>query len=321
MKSFIDVHVHIAAFPDGNNGCFTSNAFQKGVLAKLVKWKLGLKGDTARALNNSYVERLLNDLRASQLVSKAVVLALDGVYDESGRLDENKTQMMIGNNYVREIVDQYPREFLFGASVNPQRRDALDELARVIDKGAKLIKVLPPSQVFNPLEKKYQPFYRLLATRKVPLLCHIGYEFSVKAGRQEWGFPDRLKLALDEGVNVIGAHACSSAIFFQGRFGKMLDELVACYPNFYMDLSATTLPNRASILYRLRGRTDLHHRLLFGTDYPLSAYATPFLGRLTLSEQWRLWRTKNIFDKQARLMEALGVRHDPSTTRRLLGVS
>lgn len=252
--------------------------FQKGLLVKLVKWKLGLKGELADSINQCYIDRLLKDLRESQFVGRAVILALDGVYDESGILDENKTHMLIGNEYVKELVDRHPDQFLFGASVNPQRRDALDELARVIEQGAKLIKVLPPSQVFDPLEKRYQAFYRLLAKKKIPLLCHIGYEFSVKAGRQEWGFPDRLKLALDEDVIVIGAHACSSAIFFQGRFRNMLDELVAHYPNFYMDLSATTLPNRASVLYYLKNKPEYANRLIFGTDYPLSAYTTPFLG-------------------------------------------
>lgn len=321
MKSLIDVHVHLAAFPDGKNGCCMSSQFQKGLLVKLVKWKLGLIGDTAEAINQSYVNRLLKNLKESQFVEKVVILALDGVYDQSGSLDENKTHMMVGNDCVKRLVDQYPGEFLFGASVNPQRRDALEELARVIEQGAKLIKVLPPSQVFDPMEKRYQDFYRLLAEKKVPLLCHIGYEFSVTAGRQEWGFPERLKFALDEGVIVIGAHACSSAVFFQGQFAKMLDELVSRYPNFYMDLSATTLPNRASVLYRLKNRPDVSSRLLFGTDYPLSAYATPFLGRLSIGDQWKLWRTKNIFDKQAGLLEALGIHHDPMLTRRLLKVA
>lgn len=321
QKNLIDVHVHLAAFPNETNGCFMSPEFQKGFLVKLVRWKLGLKGETADELNRSYVDRLLKDLNQSQFVQKAVLLALDGVYDGSGALDKNKTHMLIGNDYVKKLVDEHPAAFLFGASVNPQRRDALDELARVIEKGAKLIKVLPPSQVFDPQEKRYQPFYRLLAEKKVPLLCHIGYEFSVTAGRQEWGFPERLRFALDEGVTVIGAHACSSAVFFQGKFAVMLDELVSKYPNFYMDLSATTLPNRASVLYRLRKRPDVWGRLMFGTDYPLSAYATPFLGRISPLEQLKLWGTRNIFDKQAMTLAAMGIQHDSDLTRRLLRIN
>jgi predicted TIM-barrel fold metal-dependent hydrolase len=320
MKSLIDIHVHLAAFPNEKNGCYMSPRFRGGMLVKLVKWKLGLKGETADSINWSYIERLRRDLTESRFVGKAVILALDGVYDESGRLDENKTHMLIGNDYVKHLVDQYQEEFLFGASVNPQRRDALDELSRVIEGGAKLIKVLPPSQVFNPMDDRYRPYYKFLADKKIPLLCHIGYEFSVTAGKQEYGFPEGLRLALDEGVNVIGAHACSSAIFFQGRFYRAYLDLMKRYPNFYVDLSAVTLPNRASVVYCLRRHPEYFDRFLFGTDYPLSAYATPFLGSLTPKKQWELWRTKNIFDKQAMVLEEMGIQFDSKTTERLLGI-
>src|SRR5262249_38764568 len=153
-------------------------SFQKGVLVKLVKWKLGLQGETPDSINECFVDRLLKHLSESKFVSKAVVLALDGVYDNEGRLDEKHTHMLIGNDYVQSVAEKYSDLFLFGASVNPQRRDALDELDRVIANGAKLIKVLPPSQVFDPMNPLYRPYYRRLADKKIPMLCHIGYEFS-----------------------------------------------------------------------------------------------------------------------------------------------
>jgi len=131
---------------------------------------------------------------------------------------------------------------------------------------------------------------------------------------------NRLKLALEEGVNVIGAHACSSAKFFQGRFYPMMLELIKTYPNFYMDLSAVTLPNRASIVSKLKKHPETFDRLLFGTDYPLSAYATPFLGKLSLPNQFKYWRTRNIFDKQAGLLEALGIKINQNLTKSLLRI-
>ncbi len=320
MKSLIDVHVHLAAFPNGSNGCYMSPAFQKGSLVKLVRFKLGLRGDTPDQINQSYVDKLIRDLDASTRVNKAVLLALDGVYDQSGKLNETKTHMMIGNDYVKSLVDLYPDKFIFGASVNPRRRDALDELARVAEKGAKLIKVLPPSQVFDPMDHRYRDYYRTLAKHRIPMLSHIGYEYSVTAGKQEYGQPDRLKFALDEGVIVIGAHACSSAVFKGGNFTKDLEELVKIYPHFYMDLSATTLPNRAYILYYLRRHPQLFDRLLFGSDYPLSVYSTPILGQVSLKEQWKLWRTKNIFDKQAAVLEAMKIGFNNGLSERLLNV-
>src|SRR5688572_10134554 len=98
MKNLIDIHVHIAAFPTQENGCFMSPAFQKSFLIKIVKWKLGLQGKDNAQINASYIDRLRKDLRESHYVESCVALALDGVYDESGQLDVNKTHMMVSNS-------------------------------------------------------------------------------------------------------------------------------------------------------------------------------------------------------------------------------
>jgi len=318
MNNLIDVHVHLAAFPDGENGCFMSPSYQKGFLVKMVIWKLGLKGKTPKEVNESYIDKLSRDVNQSKAVQKVVLLALDGIYDEKGNLDEKNTHMLISNDTVLGASRRHPDIFLPGASVNPQRQGATEELHRVIEKGAKLIKVLPNSQNFDPLNKKYIPFFRILAELKIPLLSHIGYEFSVTAGNQSYGKPNRLVLALEEGVNVIAAHAGSSGIFVQKSFYQSFMALIEKYPNLYADTSALTLPNRARMVYKLRRHPELTQRFLFGSDYPLSAYATPFLGSLSPMKQLRLWRTKNIFDKQAEILETMGIHHDLSVTQKLL---
>jgi hypothetical protein len=320
-KDLIDVHVHVAAFPSQTNGCRMSPHFEKSWLVKLVPWKLGLSGKTPDEINASYEEKLVKDLRASRRVARAVTLALDGVYGEDGTLDVDRTHMLVGNAYVAALARRNPDLFLFGASVNPQRRDALDELARVSEAGAVLVKLLPNSQAFDPLDKRYQPFFRALADRRLPALCHIGYEFSVTAGKQEYGRPEGLRQMLDQGVSVIAAHGSSSGIFTQGTFFSTFVSLCEKYPNLFTDLSAITLPNRAGVVRALRRATQLKDRLLFGTDYPLSAYATPFLGRLSPRNQWRFWRTKSIFDKQAGLLDTFGLTADPTVTERVLRLS
>ncbi|HVG02940.1 MAG TPA: amidohydrolase family protein, partial [Nitrospira sp.] len=208
-KTLIDCHVHLAALPDGDNGCFISPKLLNSPLFRFLLWKQDLPPNEPRDANRKYLDHLVTELRASRYVRKAVLLGMDGVYDQTGRLDRMHTEFLIGNDYVTKTVQSFPDLFLAGPSINPQRADAIDEVHRCADAGAVLVKVLPNAQHFNPSDLKYKPFYRALAERKLPLLSHVGYEFSLIGKDQSVGEPDRLRTALDEGTTVIAAHACS----------------------------------------------------------------------------------------------------------------
>ena len=174
----------------------------------------------------------------------------------------------------------YPNEFLAGVSINPQRRDAIEEVHRCADGGATLVKVLPNAQQFNPADPRYKAFYRTLAERKLLFLSHVGYEFSLIGKDQSLGDPNRLRLALDEGAAVIAAHACSYGLIIYEKFLPTLRDLVQRYPHFYSDISALTQPNRFRMLLHLRQYPEVHERLLFGTDYPLSVFHVAAWGRV-----------------------------------------
>ena len=80
-KTLIDCHVHVAALPDGNNGCYISTELLKSPLFRLLVWKHGLDVSNPRDANQKYVDDLRNELRQSIHVGKAVLLGMDGVYD------------------------------------------------------------------------------------------------------------------------------------------------------------------------------------------------------------------------------------------------
>lgn len=304
----IDVHVHLAALPTKENGCRLSARMLKSPLSRFLCWKLGLPLDRPEEANRIYLEKLEQELAASTSVTQAVLLAMDGSYDASGRLDEAHTDFLISNDAVLETCATR-RAFLPGVSVNPARRDAIDELERCAAKGAALVKVLPNAQVFNPAEKRYLPFYRAMARLKLPLLSHIGYEFSLVGQDQSVGDPDRLIPALDEGVTVIAAHGCSHGVFFpEKHFGTMLS-LMKRYPKFYTDTSALTLPNRFGALLKIARHPELFERLIFGTDYPLSVFAFPALLGMNPAAYLKAQMATNRFDKQAAVLEGLGLRH------------
>jgi hypothetical protein len=136
MAGLTDVHCHLAALPTAGNGCLVSRKTLKGSLARFIAWRLGLPLDRPEECNRLYLERLVSELGRSKRVSRAVALALDGVYDASGRLDEARTDFLISNDAVFSACTAHPDRLLPGASINPRRRDALDELARCKALGA-----------------------------------------------------------------------------------------------------------------------------------------------------------------------------------------
>ncbi|ALA57502.1 amidohydrolase family protein [Nitrospira moscoviensis] len=307
-KRLIDCHVHLAALPDGGNGCYISAKMLKSPLFRFLLWKHGLDPQKPGDANRKYLDDLLQELRASRHVRQAVLLGMDGVYDTSGRLVREHTDFLISNDYVLQTAKTYPNEFLAGVSINPQRRDAVEEVHRCAEAGATLVKVLPNAQQFNPADPKYKPFYRALAEHKLPFLSHVGYEFSLIGKDQSVGDPDRLKLALDEGTTVIAAHACSYGLILYEKFIPTLHDFVARYPHFYADISALTLPNRFRMLLHLRKHPEIHERLLFGTDYPLSVFHVAAWGRVAFGTLRDIIRTKNRFDRQVEVCERLNVK-------------
>lgn len=306
-KSLIDCHVHLAALPDAGNGCYISPKLLRSPLFRFLLWKHDLSPRHPREANRKYIDDLLQELRASALVGQAVLLGMDGYYDEAGRLDQAHTEFLISNDYVFETVTRNPCEFLAGASINPQRRDAIEELDRCAGAGAVLIKVLPNAQQFDPADSRYRTFYRAMAERGLPLLSHVGFEFSLIGKDQSLGNPARLRVPLDEGVTVIAAHACSSGVVIHENFLPTFVELAQRYDHFYADISSLTIPNRMRMLLHLRHLPQLHERLLFGTDYPLSVFHLPAWGRVGWRSLMKLIRTKNRFDRHYLVCKELNV--------------
>jgi len=314
-EKVIDVHVHLAALPEGDNGCYISARMLRGPLFRLFAWRRGLDLSRPALANSTYLRRLKQELERSKRVKKAVLLGMDGVYDEQGRLDLTATDFLISNRYVLDVAKRNLDHFLAGVSINPQRRDAVEELERCVAEGAVLVKILPNSQCFDPSDRRYVPFYRALAKYRIPLLSHTGCEFSLMAKDQSAGDPRRLRVALEEGVLVIAGHSCSYGLMFPEPYFRVFKELAYTYRNFYADTSALTLPNRVRTLFLLRRHPELHARLIFGTDYPLPVFSYPALGR----GYRKSMEASSSFDRQALVLEGLEIRYeDFSSLRRVV---
>lgn len=303
---FTDVHVHLLALPTPRNGCWVSPRMLRKPLSRAISWIMDLPIDDPETTNRRYLDRLRAELDRSSCVSAVVLLGMDGVY-VAGRLARERTDFLISNDAVFDAAGADPR-FLAGVSINPTRADALDEVDRCADRGAALVKWLPNAQAFDPADARWRPFYRRLAARGLPLLSHIGVEYSLIGQDQSVADPGRLRCALDEGVTVIAAHGCSTGLFVVERHVDTMVRLVRRYPNFYVDVSALTLPNRAGMLLRIRRRPELFERLLFGTDYPLPCFSYPPLLLPSMRGFDAARRAPTRFDRTARVLEAMGIR-------------
>ena len=62
------------------------------------------------------------------------------------------------------------------------------------------------------------------------------------------------------------------------------------------------------MLLRLREDPEVHQRLLFGTDYPLSVFHLPAWGRTGMGTLWDIINTTNRFARQFKMCRSLGVR-------------
>lgn len=309
----IDIHCHTAGIGAGGSGCFVSPRLRRSFRYHFYLKAFGItEGELLKDGDGLVIQRISRSLAGSRHVSTAVILALDGVAARDGALDEAATEIYIPNEFVANEVRRHPN-LLFGASINPYRRDALRRLEQVAADGAVLLKWLPPIQHINPADRSLIPFYRRLQELGLPLLSHTGSEHSFTRARNEFGDPECLRLPLSLGVTVIAAHAAGSGRNHGvSNFERLV--LLRDYPNFYVDISALTQINRPGQLRRLLQCRELHGRLLYGTDMPLvnSPLVSPlaFPLRLSLRQMIATYRIRNPWDRDLALKERLGLRSE-----------
>src|SRR5512147_535135 len=104
QRKLTDCHVHLAALPDGANGCYISRKMLRSPLFRFLIWKQGLDLGKPAASNQKYVANLLSELRCSRHIARVVLLGMDGVYDTSGKLDSHATEFLISNDYVLRVA-------------------------------------------------------------------------------------------------------------------------------------------------------------------------------------------------------------------------
>lgn len=304
-RSALDVHVHVMGVGTGGSGCWMSAGTRSSVNARIGLWNLGLSLSQSD-LDQAYVTYLLRRIRSAGFLKQVVLLAQDWTHTDAAERDEAHTPFYTPNDYVVRLAREHD-EFLFGASVHPYRRDALETLDRVAEEGAALVKWLPSVQSIRLDDRRCRAFYRKLAHHRIPLLLHVGEERSIQVVGQDYGDPAALVTPLEEGVTVIAAHVASlGERDGRSNFDRLV-ELFPRWPNLYADTSALTLYTRWRVLLRVAERTDIHERLVHGSDFPLPPTATLFMGHIPISRWWNAWKRENILRRDFEIKQAVGL--------------
>jgi predicted TIM-barrel fold metal-dependent hydrolase len=304
-QDVIDMHVHLVAM-DPRQGHFLSPKVRRGVMFHFLRRVLGLKGETDGDLEEDYWQILARSMGEEGAPDKAVLLALDGVYDEHGEPDVANNHMVISNEAVFALCEAHPR-FLPAASVNPMRADAMEALEAVAAQGAVMLKFLPNLQNFDPEEERFRPFWRRCAALGLPLLFHTGYEHALPSLNEDWGDPLRLIPALEEGCTVIAAHCAAAGRFHRYEYFNHFVSLLPRYPRLYGDISGFASPIRASYLEPMLAIKARRRRVLVGSDFPIPCVVEPFVGKLGMRRTVALRLDGNPLRRNRDLFEALGM--------------
>jgi hypothetical protein len=306
----VDMHCHIAGIGAGGSGCFVSPQMLDNWRFKIYLHSFGVSKKELMKKGDGLVgDRISALLAQSRYVSKAVVLALDGVVDAAGNLDTNRTVVYVPDEFVAAVCAQHTN-LLFGASVNPYRPDALARLEWAKAHGAVLVKWIPPIMAIHPDDPKLIPFYKKMVELGLPLLSHTGDEDSFSRADNELGDPDKLRLPLSLGVTVVAAHIASSGKYHGERGPDRLARMMHDYPNLFTDISALTNVNKPGALKEALTKPEFSGRLLYGTDYPLinTALESPWYSfRLSFGQKLQISRTKNPWDRDVLTKHYLGV--------------
>lgn len=310
-EGFVDVHAHAAGIGAGDSGVFIGRTMRDSFRFPIYLRAFGVTREALeRDGDGLVIDRIAAHIAASERVSRAVVLALDGVVADDGDIDWNATQVYVPNAFVARETARHPA-LCFGASVNPHRRDALERLARVHEDGAVLVKWIPNIMGIDPADESIRPFYRRLVELGLPLLTHAGQERSFASAVDAYGDPLRLELPLSMGVIVIAAHiATTGENAGEDNFERILP-LFDAYPNLYADISSLTQINKLGYLARALRVPGLPERLVYGTDWPLQFFplVSPYyhLNHIGFAEARSAAALDNPWDRDVALKEALHV--------------
>jgi predicted TIM-barrel fold metal-dependent hydrolase len=272
----------------------------------IVKAQAGiLKSSRQLGVDQAYEERLIGLIDSSSL-DAVLLLAMDYPYDPSGNCLKEKAKFYVPNDHVLGLAKKYS-QIIPACSIHPARKDAVEELERCAEKGAKVLKLLPNCHHVDCSDIQYQPFWEKLAKLGLPFLAHTGGEFSVPVLNAKFADPRILQLPLECGVKVIAAHGAGKSGIWDPDYTADLLKMMEEFPNLFTDNSALASPNRWRTIPALLD-PKIQSRVIHGSDFPIpSGGFGPWVGKLlSNSEYIKSRKIKNPLERDVFIKQAVG---------------
>ncbi|HAF58666.1 MAG TPA: hypothetical protein DCL00_03665 [Opitutae bacterium] len=303
----MDGHVHLIG--DGSSG---RNRWlrRSGLFDRLTEFfftrQNGLSSRKSGAgLDQAYENHLIELVKDSSLDS-VLLLAMDYPHDPDGCKIKHKCKFFVSNDCVLELAKKYPF-FVPACSIHPARKDAIEELERCAQAGAKVLKLLPNCHNVNCSNPRYRPFWEAMVRLNLPLLSHTGGEFSVPVLNERYADPRILRLPLETGATVIAAHGAGKSGIFDRDYTQELIGMMQSFPRLFTDNSALASPNRWRTIPALL-QPKVQTRVIHGSDFPVPCGGFgPWAGKLLSFSDYRISRSiKNPLERDIFLKRSMG---------------
>ncbi len=299
----VDIHSHLLS-----SKLKFDRVYDK-IAIKLFGKKLGL--DPKVATNNpykAYTSAFIENINSSKYLHKSVIFGVDAKFDRDGNYISEDLTVCASNGDTLQLFEENRDLIIPFFSINPNRRDALTLIDRYYQLGFRGAKFLQNYWEVDLRDRRLIAYYKKLKEYNLPLIIHIGSESSIYSN-SEFESIKMLDLALEIGVKVIAAHMALSytpmkifkAISKDSKnFNKeyfILLEMLESFDNLYADISAILTPVRAKVLRDLSKREEIHHKLLYGSDFPVPWMSILNSYDLSYKERFRLSKIENPHDR------------------------
>ncbi len=310
----IDGHVHFVGDGSNESGCWLrSSTLLDRIVEPIVKAQAGIsKSSRQLGVDQAYEERLIG-LIDDSLLDAVLLLAMDYPYDEDGNCLKKKAKFYVPNDHVLGLAKK-KAQIIPACSIHPARKNAIQELERCVEQGAKVLKLLPNCHNVDCSDTRYRIFWERLAKLNMPFLAHTGGEFSVPVLNAKFADPRILRLPLECGVKVIAAHGAGKSglwdLDYTADLLRMMDE----FANLFTDNSALASPNRWRTIPALLD-PKIQSRVIHGSDFPIpSGGLGPWMGKLLSGADYSKSRKiKNPLERDVFIKKAIGFKENTFT--------
>ena len=316
----LDCHVHLLGDGSSGSGCWLRlKSVVHRLMARLLVRAAGIPASALRDGLDAHVEARLAGLVSESSLDAVVLLAQDIPHHDDGTPLPERGAFFVPNNHLLDVCARHPGLFIPAVSIHPSRRDALEELERCLQAGARVLKLLPNCLNVDYADRRHRLFWERMAASNMILLSHTGGELSLPVLCHRHADPRLLRHPLEAGVTVIAAHCAGRSGLWDADYTVCLVAMFKQWPHLYGDNSALCSPLRCRTLPHLLAE-PVRSRVIHGSDFPIAVngFGPWRMGLIDRATWLESNRQPNVLERDVFLKRAIGF--DESHLTRLDGL-